>query len=125
MIKKYLRIGDVIVAFAVIASALVLSMFMQKNSSDGEAFYIKTESGEYVYPLDEDMVTKFESNGVSLTVEARDGKVGVVASECADGLCEKRGFISKSGETVVCLPSKVVIGIVPKKESGDADAVVG
>ena len=50
------------------------------------------------------------------------GEVSVFDADCPDGLCVKARNISKSGESIICLPHKLVIQI-ESKEEGALDAV--
>ncbi len=54
-----------------------------------------------------------------LTVVIEDGEVYVTDSTCPDGLCEKSGAISKSGESIVCLPNGVVVKITSDEPEYD------
>ncbi len=51
-----------------------------------------------------------------LTVEIKNGKVRVVNSTCKDKLCVKEGWISKSGESIVCLPNRISISIIGRND---------
>ncbi len=51
-----------------------------------------------------------------LTVEVANGKVRVIDADCPDKICEKRGTIGKVGQSVVCLPNRVVVKITGKSE---------
>lgn len=44
-------------------------------------------------------------------IEIGDGKVRIIEADCPDKLDVKQGWISKLGETIVCLPNKLVIEI--------------
>lgn len=46
----------------------------------------------------------------------QDKKVTMTEADCPDQICVKHRPISKNGETIVCLPNKVIVEIV----SGDA-----
>lgn len=46
------------------------------------------------------------------TLEVREGRVRMVDSACPDKLCVRTGWISRPGESIVCLPNRVVIEIV-------------
>ncbi|MDO4170829.1 MAG: NusG domain II-containing protein [Lachnospiraceae bacterium] len=61
---------------------------------------------------------KNEKNMISI----RDGKVTMESADCPDQICVKHKPISKSGETIVCLPHKVVVEIIGEKES-DVDMI--
>lgn len=53
--------------------------------------------------------------------EIRDGSVRMVESACPDKLCVRNGWISQPGESIVCLPNRVVLEI--KASEGGPDAV--
>ena len=45
------------------------------------------------------------------TIEVRDDQIRMKSATCSDQVCVNFGFISKPGETIVCLPHKVLIEI--------------
>ena len=51
-----------------------------------------------------------------------DGTVRVTDADCPDQLCMKQRSISKNGESIICLPHKLVLQIHAKEE-GTLDAV--
>ena len=51
-----------------------------------------------------------------LQVVVQGGKVSVVDADCPDKICEKRGEIFRKGESIVCLPNRVVVKIAGKGE---------
>ena len=57
------------------------------------------------------VVSEFGKN----TVVIENGKVFVTHSDCPDGLCEKQK-ISKSGESIVCLPNRLSVTIEGKNK---------
>ena len=44
-------------------------------------------------------------------IEVRDNKIRVIKETSPYHLCSKQGFISKSTESIICLPNKIVIKI--------------
>jgi hypothetical protein len=50
-------------------------------------------------------------------IEIGDEKVRVIEADCPDKLDVKQGYISKPGETIVCLPNRLIIEI--KGENGE------
>lgn len=50
-----------------------------------------------------------------------NGKVKVESENSPLHLCSKQGYISKSYESIICLPNKIVIKI---EDSSDLDAIV-
>ena len=51
-----------------------------------------------------------------LTVVVQGGCVMVEDADCPDKICVKHGAISKAGQTIVCLPNRIVIKISGKGE---------
>lgn len=45
------------------------------------------------------------------TIEVRDDRIRMKSATCSDQVCVNFGFISKPGQTIVCLPHKVLIEI--------------
>ncbi len=45
------------------------------------------------------------------TIEVRGEKIRIKGASCYDQVCVQFGFISKPGETAVCLPHKLVVKI--------------
>lgn len=55
-----------------------------------------------------------------ITIE--NGKVYVEDADCPDKLCVKQGTISKNGQSLICLPHKLIVKIVSDTED-EVDAV--
>ncbi|SJZ76554.1 hypothetical protein SAMN02745116_01362 [Pilibacter termitis] len=45
-------------------------------------------------------------------IVVKDGKIRIVEANCADQICVRRGWISQGGQTIVCLPHKLVIEVI-------------
>lgn len=83
-----------------------------------------TVAGEVygTYSLEKNQVIKIQDTNVC---EIKDGKVKMTEASCPDHVCIRQGTIDAPGETVVCLPNKVVLEIVSKDGEEDGlDAVV-
>ena len=44
-------------------------------------------------------------------VAVSNEEVSVISADCPDKLCVKQGKVSKKGETIVCLPHKIVVEV--------------
>ena len=64
-----------------------------------------------VLSLDEPGIYDFESNGITVHIEVRDGTAAFVRSECPNHICEGYGRLGSDNETAVCLPAKAVLTI--------------
>lgn len=52
-----------------------------------------------------------------------DGKVRVVEADCPDRLCVNFGWAQRVGQTIVCLPHRVIIKIESKTANFELDGV--
>lgn len=49
--------------------------------------------------------------GVGMEIEVSDGKVRVVKSDCPRQICVNMGWIAYAGDTIVCVPNRILIEI--------------
>ena len=55
-----------------------------------------------------------------LVLEIKDNQVGVLTTDCPDQTCKKTGYISRPGQSIICLPNRVVVQL-----AGGGDTVSG
>ena len=93
-------------------------------SPNGSSVKIEVDSKTAaVFSLDENRTYTVKKNGkVTNVVEIKDKKVSVSAADCPDKICVNHREISKSGESIICLPNKVVISIEGENEEVDGVA---
>ena len=53
-----------------------------------------------------------ESDSGKNIIEVKNGAVSVIAADCPDKICVRRGAIKNLGEVIACVPHKVLIEIV-------------
>lgn len=56
-------------------------------------------------------------------IDIRDNSIGVIDADCQDKICIESGFISKPGESVVCLPHKLMIEIKSNNNENNIDVI--
>jgi hypothetical protein len=44
-------------------------------------------------------------------IKIKDQSVAIIDADCQDKICERPGFISKPGQSLVCLPHKMMVEI--------------
>lgn len=52
-----------------------------------------------------------EAKSGKVWVEIKDGKVRVTEAPCPDKICVQRGWISKKGQQIICVPNQLIISI--------------
>ena len=103
---KYKKDIILIAAFVIIAviAFVVINHFVKK---DGAFVQINT------IPVNQNETLTIEGyQGGSNIVTIENGGVTMTDADCPDKLCVKTGRISKTGETIVCLPHRVVVEII-------------
>ena len=53
----------------------------------------------------------FQTDKGSNTVEVRNGAVSMKSADCPDKVCVRMGTKNRNGETITCLPQKLVIEV--------------
>lgn len=69
-----------------------------------------TVVGEFPLSQDIDFVIESPGRGTNHLV-IRNGKASVTEASCPDKICVRQGAVSESGQTIVCLPNRVVVTI--------------
>lgn len=79
------------------------------------------------YPLSEDRTETIKaSSGFVNVFTIKDGTVSMTDANCSDKICVHTTNISKNGQTIVCLPHKVVLTIYNESgEEPEIDAITG
>lgn len=70
-------------------------------------------------PLDKDTTITINgyNNGRNV-LQIKDGYASIIEADCPDKLCQKQKKIRYNGETLVCLPHKVIVSVVSREETG-------
>lgn len=126
MNNKKKRRNDIILVALVIAIAATGLILLNIFKTEGSFVAVKIDGKETArYPLsvNTEVVIETENNGKN-TLVIEDGKAFVKDVNCPDKICEGHSKISYKGETIVCLPHKVVIEIVADETTDELDAVV-
>lgn len=109
--KRKLK-NDVIFIVAVMLAVIIFGLCYFLMRGEGDVVVVTVDGELYgEYPLDVDTVVEIRSgDGVNVLV-IRDGEAHVEEASCPDGICSQHKPISKSKESIVCLPNKVVISV--------------
>ena len=116
--------ADVAVIAAIGIVATLFWAIPHLNGDLSETVIINQDGKIYgEYPLYNDAVIPvyYEPGGYNLILVS-EGEVSVTDADCPDKLCVKQRAVSKNGESIICLPHKLVVQISSKEES-DFDAV--
>ena len=120
---------DILVAAAVLALAVVCGTAVWgRGSGISLTAVVSIEGGETErVSLASSARRTYSNNGYTLEVEFCPGGetgVRVSSSDCPSQDCVHTGTITRSGQSIVCLPARISIQLVGDQSSG-ADAVIG
>lgn len=107
---------------ALLAAILGFSWNFFSHPEEGGSAVVFVDKAEYAsYPLDVDGEYEIKTKKGSNVLVISDGKADMVEADCPDKLCVKQKAANKNGETIVCLPHRVVVEI----RSGEKDDLDG
>ena len=130
MRKRFGRNDIILISVIVIISVALLLVwklvFLKGQNPDRDACVRVTVDGKVygTYPLSKDdtIAIKNVDGDVTTTLVIKDGVADVTAADCPDHLCVKQKAISKEGESIICLPNKVVVTVKSDTKS-DIDSI--
>ena len=83
---------------------------------DGKVVFTRSLSDNGTYPI--------KGIGENILV-IKDGVAWIKEADCPDKLCVKQGKVKNVGQSLICLPNKVVVEVISDSEDSQAvDAVV-
>lgn len=115
--KKTLSRKDIVlmIIIIIVAAAAFLLHNVLKDSSAGTAVIKVNGKIEGTYPLNEDQEIKI--NDGSNILRIRNGKAKMIEADCPDQLCVHQKAVSASGESIICLPNRVIVEVESKVNS--------
>ena len=81
------------------------------------------ETERYPLSINTEVVIETGDDGRN-TLVIEDNKAFMKDANCPDKICEGHSKISYKGETIVCLPHKVVIEIIADDSENELDVVI-
>lgn len=114
---------DIIIVIAFIFVA-VISWMIINNIYQSKGSFVEIIVGEKVkatLPLDKDTEYRIAEKDFINVIKIKDGQAYMEAADCPDELCVKQGKIRKNGQSIICLPHKVVVRVI-SADNSDVDA---
>ena len=114
-----------IVALVLVAVIGIGCLFLFRKPGREVVIYYPSGTEYGRYPLSENRVIslKEEHTDHMNTVVIHDGQVYMDAASCPDQLCVKHRPVTYAGETIVCLPHRVVVKIEGRSVTPSPDTV--
>lgn len=120
--------GIIVVILLLLSFAPVVVFSLTRSNSptqeavlsvDGQeikSFDLSDRSQSYTYRYE-------DKDGDYNLIEVKGDRIRIKEADCGDQICVRRGWIDQSGETIVCLPHKLVIEI-KSSDGGEPGSVI-
>ena len=109
---------DIILIASILIVAIAFFLIVELTKEEGAGVTVKVDGvkvAEYslskngTYPL----------NGGTNILVIENGKAYLTDANCPDKLCVHQGKISRTGETITCLPNRLTVTVFGAEESVD------
>ena len=115
-LKTHRNDAILIAALLVLGGALALLLLFTRQ--DGGIARVQIDGSTVMeLPLDEDAQVVLGEGGHTNTLMIENGTARVIAAGCPDQICVNHGAIRYAGESIVCLPHRLVVSIEGGAES--------
>lgn len=121
-----MRKKDFILIFVVsliIAGAFGVNYFVNTKNLDSIEIYMDNKLYK-TYDINDKEEIKVKSKEGYNIVKIHDKGVEIIEASCPDKVCIHQGFITKSSESIVCLPNKVHIKITTEDNHESEEDVI-
>jgi hypothetical protein len=119
---------DALVVAAVLALAFLCAgaFWMQGTQTEGDLVATVSVDGQEAERFTvSDGQRTYTNRGYTLHILVLDDGVQVSASDCPTQDCVHMGVIEQAGQSIVCLPARIVIQLERTGSDSGVDAVIG
>jgi hypothetical protein len=120
MAKRLGKLDFIFLGVLLLAGVILYAAFYLRSPSSDAAVRITVDGDEYgTFSLNEEQTVSIcDADGNVTNVLTISGeKADMVEADCPDLLCVHQKAVSLNGETIVCLPNKVVVTVENSKEA--------
>ena len=109
---KFAKSGDIIVAVIILLASFLVTSSLTQGGAEYAVIYVDgNEFGRYGLPSNQkqiiDVATEYGYNKVVIEKD----KVWVSETTCKDKLEINAGYINKTGQSLVCLPNRLLVTV--------------
>lgn len=132
-VLKMMKPGDIVLLlFLVVLSFLPVIIFTYQNATAEVDYFtaVVSADGEIVHEFElmddgENETYRYMDDQGHENIIVREGtKVYMIEASCPDQLCVRQGEISEIGETIVCLPHRLVVEITSDNPDMENDSEI-
>ena len=125
--KRNIR-NDLILIISILIIAAVGIMYLNFFRSPGNMVSVSIDGETYgVYSLSQNITEDIysgDNNQNHNRLVISDGKAYMENATCPDGICVNHKPVFRDGESIVCLPNRVVITVITDKKTDTPDVII-
>lgn len=111
------RKRDLILVLFIISASLIAMLCIQLFSKKGNVAYVYIDNRLVdTISLNSACEKEYTTDDGSNRVTVKDNSIRIEAADCPDQVCVNMGFKDRDGETITCLPHKLIIEVKSYKE---------
>lgn len=119
---RFVKKQDIYLVLIFLIIGLAAFFWMTFQKKEGENVQVTVDGTvQGYYSLHKDDRIEINGDGWSNILTIQDGYAEMTEADCPDQICVRHKAISGIGETIVCLPHKVVVEVVSDDESGQKE----
>ena len=125
-----MRKNDYLLILLIILLAAGLHFFLKTSEADDDMAFEIRYGDNVIQKVKRSALTNtgefaVSTNNGTIHIEIDPVKgAHIIESPCPDKLCIHQGYINKNGQTILCLPEKVMVTAIADKKDGEPDAVL-
>lgn len=120
MIKK----SDIILGLCLILLGIAFALYPLFVSKTGGMLEVSVNGKHYgSYPLFIERDIKITNNGHTNIFRIQNGTVKMISADCKNQVCVHSAAISRTSQSIACLPNRVLLKIVNEEDKEAYDAI--
>lgn len=122
-IKRSYR-NDILLILFFLIIGLVTLVWIHAHAKSGAQIRVSIDNKEYgTYSLDKNQTITINQNHWENVLVIKNNTAVMTKADCPDKICVNHAAISKKGETIVCLPHKVVVEVINQGNTKKKDQI--
>ena len=114
------RVADILLICGLLVVALSVFLIIELTRGEGATVEVSVD-GEIVATYSLSVDGEYSLNGGTNLLVISGGEAYMIEADCPDGLCIGQGAVSREGQTIVCLPNRVMIRVVGAESDVDLE----
>ena len=121
------KFGDfIIIILVLIIAASIFGAYLIPSDKNDKLIAQITQNGNLIKEIDLNTLTDTLTINIgddTAKIIAQKGRIKFEESNCPDKICVNTGWLTKSGQSAICLPNRIIIKVIGQKS--DIDAIAG